>query len=199
MLNYIWVILLVTGISVGIANGRAAEIGEAIVNAANDAVVFCLGMVGIVAFWCGLIQILQDAGGVDRAARILRPMIRILFPETKHDPEAERQVITNITANFFGLGNGATPSGIAAVRQLQKTAVDLRRVEKKEVASKSVCLFLVINSASVQLIPTTVIALRAAQGARNPADILIPTWIVSVISLLAGILVFKGYSTLRKH
>lgn len=193
MLNYIWVLLLITGIVTGAVKGRIDAIGDSILKSSADAVTFCIGLLGIVSLWCGLMQIFQDAGGVTFISKMLRPIIRKMFPETKYSQEAEKQIITNITANFLGLGNGATPSGIAAVKELQRIN------NNKKVASRSICLFLVINSAAFQLIPTTIIALRAAQGAENPADILIPTWLTSVLSLIVGVLVFFALYSRRKN
>ncbi len=193
MLNYIWVVLLIIGIIVGAANGRIDAVSDALLGSAGDAVTFCLGLVGVVALWCGLMQIFQDAGAIRALSKILRPLVKKLFPETQKSQEAEKQIITNLTANFLGLGNGATPSGVAAVQELQKNKLDKKEKDGKT-ATKSVCLFLVINSAAVQLIPTTVIAMRAAQGAQNPADILLPTWIVSLGSLIVGIFFYFLFS-----
>lgn len=211
MLNYVWVVLLVIGITVGAVNGRMSAVSDALLASAEDAVNFCIGLLGVVALWNGLMQILHDAGAIRALARLCRPLVRKLFPETKQNPEAEKQIITNLTANFLGLGNGATPSGVAAVQALQKSnrpTADpspsaVSRLEengssKSGVASSSVCLFLVINSAAVQLLPTTVIALRAAEGAANPADILLPTWIVSIGSLLVGVLSYRFLSACSK-
>ena len=191
MLNYIWVGLLIIGIIVGIINGKIDVIGTALLDSANDAVTFCIGLLGVVTLWCGLMQIFQDAGGINFIARLIRPLIRLLFPETRYNKEAEKHIITNLTANFLGLGNGATPSGIAAVQELEKN-------NTSKTALKSTCLFLVINSAAIQLVPTTIIALRSAQGAKNPADILIPTWLTSIFSLIVGVLVFYILSSRRR-
>lgn len=191
MLNYIWVFLLIIGIVVGAINGKIDAIGDSILQSSSDAVTFCIGLLGIVSLWCGLMQIFQDAGGINFISKVIRPIIKKIFPETKYSKEAEKQIITNLTANFLGLGNGATPSGMAAVKELQ-------RINNKPQASRSICLFLVINSAAFQLVPTTIIALRAAQGARNPADILIPTWLTSIFSLIVGILIFFALDSRRK-
>ena len=192
MLNYIWAFLLIIGIITGAVNGRIQQVADSIIESANDAVMFCIGLLGIVALWCGLMQIFQDAGGIGFVSIIIRPVIRRLFPETRYNPEAEKQIITNITANFLGLGNGATPSGIASVKELQKS-------NKGPVASRSICVFLVINSAAIQFIPTTVIAMRATQGANNPADILIPTWITSIFSLIVGVMLFYFLSGRKRR
>lgn len=181
MLNIVWVLLFIIGIISGIANGKINEVAQSIMTSADEAVKFAIGLVGIVALWCGIIQILEDAGGVRAASKVLRPVITKLFPGTAGNEKAQSSVITNITANFFGLGNGATPSGIEAVSEMQGSI-------------KDVCLFLVINSAGIQLIPSTVIAMRSELGASAPSDILLPTWIVSVVSLLSAVLIYVVYS-----
>lgn len=181
MLNIIWALLFIIGIIAGIANGRIAEVAQSIMSSADDAVKFALGLLGIVALWCGIIQILEDAGGVRAASKLLRPLINKVFPGTVGNEKAQSSIITNITANFFGLGNGATPSGIEAVNAMQNNI-------------KDVCLFLVINSAGIQLIPSTVIAMRSELGSTSPADILLPTWIVSAVSLLSALIIYVVYS-----
>lgn len=181
MLNIIWALLFIIGIIAGIANGRIAEVAQSIMSSADDAVKFALGLLGIVALWCGIIQILEDAGGVRAASKLLRPLINKVFPGTVGNEKAQSSIITNITANFFGLGNGATPSGIEAVNAMQNNI-------------KDVCLFLVINSAGIQLIPSTVIAMRSELGSVSPADILLPTWIVSAVSLLSALIIYVVYS-----
>lgn len=196
VLDFIWVFLLITGILIGIATGNADQIGNALINSAGEAVSFCIGILGAVALWCGLMNILNEAGFIRFTAKLLRPVIRKLFPETAQDEEAERHILTNFTANFMGLGNGATPSGIMAVSALQRHAG-----ENSPVASRSVCLFLVINSAAFQLIPTTIIAMRAQAGSASPAGVILPVWIVSIISLICAVLAFFVYeriSGLRK-
>ena len=183
MLNVVWALLLIIGLIAGIINGRIDEIAQSIMSSADSAVSFSIGLLGVVALWCGVIQILEDAGGVRAASRLLRPLITKLFPGTAGNEKAQSSIVTNLTANFFGLGNGATPSGIEAVGEMQGNLRD-------------VCLFLVINSAGIQLIPSTVIAMRAELGAAAPADILLPTWIVSVISLAAALIIFLIYSSI---
>ena len=181
MLNIIWVLLFLAGLITGILTGRINEVAQSILTSADEAVKFSIGLLGVVALWCGLIQILEDAGGVRAASKLLRPLITKLFPGTAGNEKAQSSIITNITANFFGLGNGATPSGIEAVGEMKNNI-------------KDVCLFLVINAAGIQLIPSTVIAMRSELGASDPADILLPTWIVSMISLASALLIYFIYS-----
>ena len=191
MLNVIWCILLMTGILCGIAMGRVDAVTQAIVESAREAVTFAIGMVGICAFWCGLIRILEGAGGLSALQRLVKPAIVRLFPNTRKDPETQAHILTNLTADFLGLGNGATPSGIAAVQGLSRLNGD------RPLASKEICLFLVLNTAALQLMPTTVIAMRAELGSHRPMDILLPTWMTSVGALLVALLTYWVFSRRR--
>lgn len=177
--------MLAVGILCGIATGRTEEIGAALTAGAGDAVTFGIGLVGTCAFWCGMIRVLEDAGGMAILQRLLRPVIRLIFPSAARDPEAQKQILTNITADFLGLGNGATPSGIAAVRRMSE--LDGGRT----VASREIRLFLVLTSASPELLPTTVIAMRAQAGSAAAADIIVPTWLASLASLAVALLCFR--------
>ncbi|MBO5147911.1 MAG: hypothetical protein J6C24_04530 [Clostridia bacterium] len=189
MLNYVWMFLMIVGIAVSVVSGRTEEIMDTIIESANNAVTFSIGLIGVVALWCGVIKILEDAGAVEWLSKKLKPVVTRIFPSTKNNPKAQNAIVTNITANFLGLGNGATPSGIEAVAEMKENVRD-------------VCLFLVINSAGIQLIPSTVIAIRAELGAANPTDIILPTWIVSVISLIAAVAIYAVCSSFcrdRRH
>lgn len=185
MLNVIWCILLMVGILCGIATGRVEAVTEAVVKCSQEAVTFAVGMVGICAFWCGLIRILEAAGGLAALQRLVRPIIGRLFPGTQKDPETQQHILTNLTADFLGLGNGATPSGIAAMRGLSRLNGDRER------ASKDICLFLVLNTAALQLLPTTVIAMRAGLGSHNPMDIILPTWLTSLGAVVMALLAYR--------
>ena len=193
MLNYIWAGMLIFGIGYGCYNGRLQEIGNALLESGGQAVTFSIGIIGVTAFWCGILEILNQAGGISFFSRILRRPIHRFFPESRHNPEAGKQIITNLTANFFGLGNGATPSGIAAVRELQKT-----QTNHKEIASRSICLFLVVNSAAFQLMPTTVLAVRTASGSTEAFDVIIPIWIASLAAFVTGIAVYFICQKIKK-
>ncbi len=185
MLNVIWALLMIVSISYAIFTGNAEKIMGNIIESADSAVKFALGLVGVVSLWCGVIKILEDAGVVNWFLKVSRPIIIRIFPSTKENEKAQKAIVTNISANFLGLGNGATPSGIEAVGELGNNVRD-------------VCLFLVINSAGIQLIPSTVIAMRAEMGAAAPADILLPTWIVSVVSLVSAIVIFFLFNKVKR-
>ena len=120
MLNYIWVALLIVGLVVGIANGKIDAVGKTLLDASNDAVTFCIGLLGVVSLWCGLMRIFQDAGGINFISKLISPVIRKLFPETRYNKKQKRYC-HKPDSELLGLGNGATPSGIAAVHELERT------------------------------------------------------------------------------
>ena len=198
MLNYIWMILLGAGILFGIATGRTDAIGDAIISSCGSAIEFCIGIAGITAFWCGIMEILNQAGVIRFVSKILKPVIKKFFPETVGNEKAGGYIVTNISANLFGLGNGATPSGIGAVRELQKEYIKSGRAIDDGIASDSVGLFLVINSTAFQFIPSTVMAILASSGSLYSSKIILPVWIVSILSLVSGVITFYVSKFLRK-
>lgn len=185
VLNIIWAVLMVVGIVCAFLLNKTDVLMDTIVSSANEAVTFSIGLIGVVALWCGLIKILEDAGAVEWLCQKMKPVVTRIFPSTRYNEKAQKAIITNISANFLGLGNGATPSGIEAVSEMRNNTRDI-------------CLFLVINSAAIQLLPSTVIAMRAEAGSLNPTDILLPTWIVSIISLLSAVAIFGIVYTVHR-
>ncbi|MFA6859902.1 MAG: nucleoside recognition domain-containing protein [Clostridia bacterium] len=146
------------------------------VNASGSAFSLCIELVGIYALWMGILEILEKCGINDLLAKILSPIIKKLFKGTTK--EAQRAISINLSANFLGLGNAATPSGIDAMQKMDN---------RTGVATKQMILFMVINTTAIQLFPTTVVGIRAAAGSTNPSDIFLPTLFTSVISTLLGI------------
>ena len=165
----------------GLLGGTADRVMGAMLNAAGEAVQAAVSLAGGFAFFCGLMAILRRAGAAEALGRRIAPLLRLLFgrelPEDTLEP-----VTLNLTANLLGLGNAATPMGGEASRRLAR---DGR-------ATTALCLFLVINASSVQLLPTTVIALRAAAGSENPGGIVLPTLLATALSTLTGILCCKA-------
>ena len=181
MLNIIWSGMLVFGIIYGYFTGHWTDIGDALLKSGDEAVKFVLGILGVTALWNGVLSVFEGAGGVEMFSRIIRKPVKFLIPGCRWNSEAEKQVVKNLTANFFGLGNGATPSGIAAVQNLRKGNKSIN----------SIGMFLVINSAALQLLPTSVISILAAAESENPEAVIFPVWIASVIALIVGVGVYK--------
>ena len=185
MLNYIWAGMLITGIIVGAMNGRIDEVTKAIITSSQNAIELSIGLLGVMCLWTGLMGIAEKSGIIEGIAKILRPLIKFLFPEIPKNHPAAGAIVMNLVANFFGLGNAATPLGIKAMKELQK----LNRGSKT--ASNAMCMFAVINTASLQIIPATLIAMRQASGSASPTEIIVPIWITSFISVLVVVFAAK--------
>jgi len=188
MLNYIWAGLLLLGFITAIINGRVDLATKAAMDSAKAGVTLGIELIGIVCLWNGLMSIAEKGGLVRIFSKAVSPLMRILFPEVHQKHKAIGAMVMNIAANFFGLGNAATPFGLKAMTELQKLN------KGKDTASDAMCMFLVINTATLQLIPATVIALRSAAGSVNPTEIMLPIWISSLVAFSCGILICKLFS-----
>ncbi|MEF3168575.1 MAG: nucleoside recognition protein [Deltaproteobacteria bacterium] len=191
MLNAIWMGLLALSMLFGIWNGRMADISKAAVDGAKAGVEIAIGLVGIMALWLGVMRIGERAGLVTALSRLLHPALQRLFPEIPKDHPALGAMVMNLAANMLGLGNAATPLGLAAMRDLQ----GLNYV--KDRASDAMCMFLALNTSSVQLVPTTAIAVLAAAGSMNPSAIIPTALVATTFSTAAGILaalLFRHFS-----
>lgn len=191
MLNIIWIAMLVIGLIVGMINGTIEEVTTAAFDAAGEAVTFCLGLMGILCLWCGFVRIAEAAGLMEGMARLFRPLIRKLFPDLAQDDGAVSAIVMNLAADMLGLGNAATPLGIHACKEIKRA--EQQRYGRKSLyaPTRSICLFLLLNTVSVQLVPSTVIAMRAEAGSVAPSDILVPVWIVSGVTCVVGLVLAK--------
>ncbi|HHW45682.1 MAG TPA: spore maturation protein A [Clostridiales bacterium] len=183
MLNYIWAGLILISLIFGIVNGRIDEVTNALYSGANNAVNACITLAGVMSVWGGFIKIAENSGATAIIGRMLSPLIRLLFPTLKKGGKAANAISMNMAANMLGLGNAATPLGIEAMKQLQAENPD------KTVASDNMVTFVVLNTASIQIIPTTISALRSRYGASNPMDILPLILITSLLALAVGLTV----------
>ncbi len=191
MLNIVWIAMIIIGFIAGIANGTVAEVTSAAFEAAGEAVTFCIGLMGIICLWCGLVKISEQAGLMEVFAKIFRPVIKKLFPEISSDDMAVSAIVMNLAADMLGLGNAATPLGINACKEIKRAENRLLGPGSKYKPTKNICLFLILNTVSVQLIPSTVIAMRAAAGSADPSKILFPVWGVSFVTCIVGIVMAK--------
>ena len=187
MLNWIWLGLIVVSTVYGMLNGKSTEMVLAVTDSSKMAFNLALGMSGIMAFWLGLMKIAEDSGLVNLFAKGLRPIMLKLFPDVPPDHPAMGEMILNVAANMLGLTNAATPFGLRAMESLQKLNHD------SKVASNAMCLFLAINTSSVQLIPTTAIALLAANGATDPTSVILPALLATSISTFVAICLAKYF------
>jgi len=184
-LNYIWAILILGGVLFAAVNGTMGESTEAVLNSAKNSVELAIGLIGIMAFWLGLMRLAEEAGLVRFLARALKPILRPLFPDVPSDDPALGAVVANMAANILGLGNSATALGLKAMIELQ------RLNPCKKIASNAMCTFLAINTSSVTLIPATVIALRASAGSSHPAEVIGAIIMATSISTVVAIIAVK--------
>lgn len=188
MLNYIWSGMMIIAVLFGLFTGRTGEVSSALIDGAADAVGLTISLMGIMCLWTGIMNIAENTGVTQFVARLLSPLMKILFPKLK-DKRAKDAIVMNMTANMLGLSNAATPLGLKAMKEL-------KRLSDGKTATDEMCMFIVINTASLQLIPTTVIALR--QGSAAPTDILVPVWICSICVITVGVLAAKIFSKRQK-
>ena len=192
MLNYIWTGMLAAGFIIGMLNGRLDEVTKAALSSAGRAVELAIGLLGIMCLWSGLMNIAEKSGLIRAIARIANPILGLLFPRIRKNRSALGAIVMNLAANFFGLGNAATPLGIRAMGELQKINGG------SGTASDSMCMFLVLNTSAIQLIPTTVIALRNDAGSAAPSEITACVWAASVCATIVGILAVRIFSGLER-
>lgn len=194
MVNLIWVFMTVFGVIFAMFNGTMGEVNEAVFSGAKEAVTLCIGLISILVFWLGMMKIAEDAGLLKILAKLFQPIVKRLFPEVPNEHPAMGYILSNMMANMFGLGNAATPLGIKAMEEMRKLNGG------KTEASRSMITFLAINTSSLTLIPTTVIAIRMNYNSANPTDIVGTTLIATLCSTIGAILIdrFFYYRRSRK-
>ncbi len=181
MMNYIWVIIIVFSFFCAIATNNMSSLSSAVISGGTEAITLVLKLAGIICFWNGLMAIAEKSGLTNIICKILKPVLKLLFPNLK-DEKAKNAISMNITANFLGLGNAATPLGLEAMKRLQENSL------KKDTATDEMVRFVVLNSAALHLVPTTVALLRHEYGSSNPMEILIPSIFTSFLSVSIGVL-----------
>jgi spore maturation protein A len=185
MINWIWLGLIVIGVLTAVCKGDVNLVTTSAIESAQGAVELVIGLIGIMTLWLGLMRVAEKAGIVQALGKLLKPIMKLLFPDVPADHPAMGSMVMNMAANLLGLGNAATPLGIKAMKELQELN------EKKDTATNAMCMFLAINTSSITLIATTVIAYRAASGSANPAEIIGPTIIASLIGTAVAIITAK--------
>ncbi len=195
MLNYLWALMILIGIVVGICNGRIEDLGNGALEAAGSAVTLCITMLGIMSLWMGLMQIARASGLLERMTKGMRPVIRFLFPDLPAESPAGEYIATNMIANLLGLGWAATPAGLKAMQELGEVEKERRKKKHLSVeegtASKEMCIFLIMNISSLQLIPINMITYRSQYGSANPAGIIVPAIMATFLSTLAAVMFCK--------
>ncbi|RKI29227.1 nucleoside recognition protein [bacterium 1xD8-6] len=196
MLNYLWGFMIMIGLGYGIITGEVEALSNAAIDSAGEAVTLAVTMLGIMAMWTGLMEVARQAGLMERMTGGLRPVLHLLFPRIPEGHKAREYIAANIIANVLGLGWAATPMGLKAMKEL--AVIERERLAKQrgikpddieiKKASDEMCTFLVINISSLQLIPVSVIAYRAQYGAVNPAAIVLPGLIATLVSTVVAVM-----------
>lgn len=186
-MSFVWCFLLLASILYSFCAGTTAATGAAALTGAQSGVTLGISLAGALCLWSGLSRVMEKSGLAAKLAALLRPLLGRLFPVSARDPAALQNLSGNFTANLLGLGNAATPLGIAAVRRMQT-------LSGSQDASDEMCRLIVLNTASIQLIPATVAAVRASLGAERAFDILPAVWLTSVSSVSAGLLAARLFS-----
>jgi spore maturation protein A len=190
MINIIWFFMIFAGLFLSFVKGNTAAVTDAALGGAVSAVELTIGLIGVICLWTGIMKIAEKSGLTDIIARLVRPVIKAFFPDIPGRHPAISAIIMNMASNMLGLSNAATPFGIKAMEELQKLN------HEKDRATDSMVMFLVINSACLQLIPATVISIRSAAGSKNPTEIIITTIISTLAAAAVGVISTK---LLQKH
>ena len=190
MINIIWFGILFIGIVFGLASGEGELLSKAIVTTTEDTVQLIIQLLGMMCLWCGIMRIAERSGLTDKLAKVLKPVLRLIFKEAGQDDRALGAIVMNLTANMFGLSNAATPFGIKAMEEMD------RLNGHRDKASNDMVLFLILNAACIQFIPTTVVSIRAAVDSANPGAIIVPALFITTSASVIGITLCK---ILQRH
>ena len=185
LINNIWFYMIVIAVAFSATGGRLEALSSGIFSSLQSAIDLAIGLAGGMMLWCGILKVAERSGLVDNISALLRPVMRLLFREIPSKGAAMGAMIMNITSNMLGLGNAATPMGLKAMQELQELN------PKKDTATNAMCLFLVVNAAPIQLLPATVLSLRASVGSENPGIIILPAIISSLTAVTAGVMACK--------
>lgn len=192
MVNIIWAFMAIIGIVYAMLNGTMSQVNKALFQGANEAVTLTIGLISVLVFWLGIMRIAEKAGILQFFSALFKPIIYKLFPEIPKDNPAIGYILSNITANMFGLGNAATPMGLKAMEEMKK-------INNSSIASRSMITFLALNTSGLTLIPTTVIAIRMQYKSVAPTEIVGTTIITTVITTMSAIILDRIFYNLDKN
>lgn len=182
MLNTMWPIFILLSFSYAIFSGNLEALNKSIFESTNHAIKLSIELLGTICLWNGIMQIANKTSIINKLTNLLDPIIKLLFPEIRKNKQIQKEISMNLIANIFGLGNAATPLGLKAMKSMQKENL------KKDTLSNSMLVLIVLNTASIQIIPTTVIAIRNSLGSSNPTKIVFPVWIATICAAVTGLL-----------
>jgi len=188
----IWPIFIIISVTFAIVTGNIDKLNNSIFNSSEEAIKLCITLLGTICLWSGLMEIVNKTTITEWLTKLIKPIMKWIFPDIKENSRTYNEISMNIVANILGLGNAATPLGLKAMKSMQKENVN------KERLTDSMASFIVFNTVSVQIIPTTIIAIRTSLGSNNPTSIIIPIWISSICSGIAGIIATKIFIKIGK-
>lgn len=185
MLNIVWPIFIIISFSYAIFFGNLNNLNSEIFASTESAIKLSINLLGTICLWNGIMQIASKTSIIDKLTKFLKPVINFLFSELRRNSKIQKEISMNMVANILGLGNAATPLGLKAMKSMQEEN------KQKDRLTDSMAMFIVINTASIQIIPTTVIAIRNSLGSENPTSIIFPVWIATICAAVAGIIAVK--------
>ncbi len=185
MLNIVWPIFIIISFSFAIFSGNLENLNNSIFESTNSAISLSMDLLESMCLWSGIMQIASKTSLIENLTKFLEPLLNFLFPRLKKNKKIKREISMNMVANILGLGNAATPLGLKAMKSMQEEN------DKKDTLSDSMMMFIVINTASIQIIPTTVIAIRSSLDSENPTSIVFPTWIATIIAAIVGVFIAR--------
>lgn len=184
VLSIVWIVMLISSFVYSFFAGTVAEVGSAVFQSCSDCIAFVLKAGAFMVMWSGFMNVAEKSSLTDKISRLMSPLISMIFRGVKKGSQESKLISSNLAANMLGLSNAATPLGIAAMKKLSEKS-------KNGIATNNMCMLAVVNCASIQLIPSTLIALRTSFGSASPADITVPIWIASAITLIFAVLITK--------
>lgn len=187
MLNKIWPFFIIISFLYAFYSGNIFNINNAIFSSADQTVDLCLTMFGTICLWNGIMKIAIKTSLIEKLTKFLKPLISFLFPEIKNDKKISKEISMNMVANILGLGNASTPLGLKAMHSMQNIN------ENKQKLSNSMAMFILINTASLQIIPTTVISIRNSLGSQNPTKIILGVWVATISAFITAITAGKFF------
>lgn len=185
MLNKIWPFFIIISFIYAIYSGKIFNINNAIFSSADQTVKLCLTLFGTICLWNGIMKIAVKTSLIEKLTKFLKPVISFIFPEIKNDKKISKEISMNMVANILGLGNAATPLGLKAMESMQKQNKDKNKL------SNSMAMFILVNTASLQIIPTTVISIRSSLGSENPTKIILAVWVATIAAFATAIIAGK--------
>ena len=193
MLNVLWPTFILISLIYALLNGNIEKVNQSIFDSAKNAVELTITFFGTICLWNGIMKIAQKTRFATNLTKALKPIINFLFPEIKNNEKVKEEISMNMVANILGLGNAATPIGLRAMKNLQKENC------KKDTINNSMAMLIVINTASLQLIPTTVIAIRVALNSKEPCKIVFPVWCATIVAFVSAVIATKIFSDKNKN